>query len=87
MVIGIVCAGLYGLVATSFVYVLGDAIDAFGSEDPGEVERLMNTVGILFLCVGGASWIFSYFYYGFLMMASHSMIKTIKVKYLEAILR
>ena len=85
--IGWIAACITGLGLPSFVFLIGNVINSF---DPSKTDGLLDkikTLAIIFTCIGVGIWIFSYIFYSFLTITSERMIKTIKIAYLEAILR
>ena len=72
----------------SFVFLIGDVIDSFSpSTKPEDTVATISKMSLIFTLVGFAVWLFSYFLYSFLLLFSERVVKKIRVKYLESILK
>jgi ABC-type multidrug transport system fused ATPase/permease subunit len=89
MWIGWAAAAVTGLGMPSFVFLIGDVIDSFGTSatDPDEALRTISLMSLIFTLVGIVIWITSYVSYAFLLIFSERIARKTRIKYLEAILR
>lgn len=88
MYFGWMSACITGCGMPSFVFLIGDVIDSFSpSTKPEDTVKTINKMSLIFTLVGFAVWLFSYFLYSLLLLFSERVVKKIRVKYLESILR
>lgn len=90
MYIGWASAAICGLGMPSFVFLIGDVIDAFDPRITGSKEEMLSVIEemcLIFACVGVGIWILSYVNYAFLIIFSERVTKRIRISYLESILK
>jgi ATP-binding cassette subfamily B (MDR/TAP) protein 1 len=88
MYFGWISASITGCGMPSFVFLIGDVIDSFSpTTKPEDTVETINRMSLIFTLVGVAVWLFSYFLYSLLLLFSERVVKKIRVKYLESILR
>lgn len=87
--IGWLAAALTGFGLPSFILLLGDVIDSFGSSTKNKYEQLdeIKKITIIITFIGVGIWITSYIFYGFLLLFSEKVARRTKVAYLRAILK
>ena len=86
---GWAAAIISGLGMPSFVFLIGNVLDAFNdnTESPDQTLDHVKTLSGIFGIIGLGVWLSSYIYYACLLSFSEKVTKKIKVKYLEAILK
>ena len=85
--IGLFNAALTGVALPSFVFLIGDIIDAFDPEsDRKEALEDVKRLTLIFVYIGVAVWITSYFFYGFLIVFSERVAKRTRLAYLKHLL-
>lgn len=88
MYVGWGCACFTGCGMPSFVFLIGNVIDSFKPDTSvDDTIKTINTISLIFTCVGIAIWITSFVMYSFLLLFSERVIKRTRTKYLESILR
>jgi hypothetical protein len=74
--LGLVSAVLCGLGLPSFVFLIGDIIDAFNpNSSPEETLDTIKRLSMLFVYIGFGIWFFSYSYYAFLIIFSERVAR------------
>lgn len=85
--VGWISAALVGLVMPSFVFLMGDFIDAFADTDPEDTMKVVTELTIIMVLLGVVMWLFSYLTYAPLIIFSEAVGYKTRVAYLEAILK
>ena len=87
LLIGGLSAFLTGLGLPSFVFLLGDIIDAFGpTTDAEETLVTIKRICVYFLYIGCAILLFSYAFYTLLILFSERVAKRTRLAYIKHIL-
>ena len=74
--LGLISAILCGLGVPSFVFLIGDIIDAFNpNSSPEETLDTIKKLSMIFVYIGIGIWFFSYTYYGFLVIFSERVAR------------
>lgn len=85
--LGCIGAILTGAALPSFVFLIGDVIDAFGpTMDREEGLETVKNITLIFLYIGIGVWIVSYFFYGYLILFSERVARRTRLAYLKHLL-
>jgi ATP-binding cassette subfamily B (MDR/TAP) protein 1 len=86
--IGWFAAGTCGIFLPSFIFFLGDIIDAFdpSKNTPDEAVEIIEGILYIFFILGICVLIFGYLFYSMLLIFSERVTAKIKVRYLHAII-
>mmetsp|Transcript_21964 Transcript_21964/g.16313 ORF Transcript_21964/g.16313 Transcript_21964/m.16313 type:complete len:100 (+) Transcript_21964:203-502(+) len=88
MVVGWFFAGLAGLGMPSFVFLMGEILDAYSPYiEAKEMEDTINRTCLAMLLIGVYLAITNYFYFSSLLSFSERVSNKMRIRYLQAILQ
>jgi hypothetical protein len=83
--LGYFTAIITGLGLPSFVFLMGDIVDNYGSKT--DIVDLIAPIALQLTVIGIFIWVTSYFYFAFLVIMSERIGKKTRQAYLRSILQ